>query len=109
MSAEIPQEESVDLPEKLTEAPIPEHLEEVSTQERIELVKGDQIRSNGQIIIAIILIGFALITVGYHFFFGEDAEFNQYFVYGMVGLVFAGIGAAFAIFGLGRTVSRRSK
>jgi len=109
MSANIPQEEDVSLPEKLEEAPIPEHLEEASTEERIQLVQDDRARRYGQIIMAFILVGFSIGFVVWYAVEKADTAFLNYMAVGLMSLVFAGVGAAYAIFGLGRTVARRSK
>jgi len=84
-----------------------EHLEEVSTQERIDLVKNDSVRRWGQIIIAFILIGTAVGYLGYYTIFLSDAEFQLELARDMRVLVIMGIGAALAIFGLGRTVGKK--
>ena len=88
---------------------IPEHLEEVSTKERIELVKGSSIRENGQIVLAFILVGFVLIWSGYYLIRLATPEEQSIAFIAMFTLLIAGAGAAFAIFGLGRTVGRRSE
>ena len=85
---------------------IPEHLEEVSTKERIELVKNDNVRRWGQIVISFILIGFSLAYLSYYTIYEADAEFKTFMANAMLTLAIAGIGAAYAIFGLGRTVGR---
>ena len=89
------------------EAPIPDHLEEISTLERIELVKNDNIRRWGQIIISFFMIAFTVGFIIWYAIFKADDVFLQYLALGMVGMVFGGIGAAFAIMGLGRTVGRK--
>ena len=85
-----------------------EHLEEVSTEERIKLVQGDNWRRGGQIVIALILIGFTIGYSGYYLIYEAEEEFKADFAIGLQALLYAGIGAAFAIFGLGRTVARRT-
>jgi len=87
---------------------IPEHLEEVSTKERIALVNNDNVRRWGQIIISFILIGFSLGYLTYFTIYVADAAFKVFMANAMLTLAIAGIGAAYAIFGLGRTVGRRS-
>ena len=72
--------------------------------QRIELVQGDKARRYGQIIIAFILIGFSLGYLTWFSIYKADDSFLQYLGTGMLALVFAGIGAAYAIMGLGRTV-----
>lgn len=72
--------------------------------ERIALVDSDRTRRNGQIGIALGLIIFAMAFLSIYAFFKADAAFLTYMATGVLSLVFAGIGAAFAIFGLGRTV-----
>ena len=86
---------------------LPEHLEEVSTAERISLVEGDDIRRKGQIIIAFILIGFMLGYLAWFLVFKADDSFLSEFASRMETLVIMGVGAALAIFGLGRTVGRK--
>ena len=86
---------------------LPEHLEEVSTAERIELVDGDNIRRTGQIVIAFILIGFMLGYLSWFLVFRADDSFLSDFASRMETLVIMGVGAALAIFGLGRTVGRK--
>jgi len=85
---------------------LPEHLEEVSTAERIDLVSGDNVRKNGQIVIAFILIGFMLGYLSWFLVFRADDSFLADFASRMETLVIMGVGAALAIFGLGRTVGR---
>ena len=87
---------------------IPDHLEEVSTKERISLVQNDSVRRWGQIIISFILIGFSLGYLTYFTIYVADAAFKIFMANAMLTLAIAGIGAAYAIFGLGRTVGRRS-
>lgn len=72
--------------------------------ERIALVDNDAIRRIGQIGIAITLIAFALGFTAVYAFYKADDAFLTFMATGILSLVFAGIGAAFAIFGLGRTV-----
>lgn len=84
-----------------------EDLEEVSTAERIGLVEGDSVRRWGQIIIAFILIGSAIGYLGYYTILVADSEFQESLAQDMRVLVIMGIGAALAIFGLGRTVGRK--
>lgn len=85
-----------------------EHLEELSTKERINLVKNDSVRRWGQIIIAFILIGSAIGYLGWYTIVVADAEFQLDLAKDMRVLVIMGIGAALAIFGLGRTVGRKT-
>lgn len=87
---------------------IPEHLEEVSTKERIEIVQNDNIRRWGQLIIAFILIGSAIGYLGYYTIVLSDAQFQLDLAQDMRVLVIMGVGAALAIFGLGRTVGRKT-
>ena len=84
-----------------------EHLEEVSTAERIGLVEGDSVRRWGQIIIAFILIGAASGYLGYFTIYVADTEFQESLAQDMRVLVIMGVGASLAIFGLGRTVGRK--
>lgn len=84
-----------------------DHLEEVSTEERIKLVEGDNVRRWGQLIIAFILVGFMLGYLGWFLVFEASDEFQANFADKMETLAIMGVGAALAIFGLGRTVGRR--
>jgi len=84
----------------------PDHLKEVSTKERIELVKNDNVRRWGQIVISFILIGFSLGYLTYFTIYVADDAFKTFMANAMLTLAIAGIGAAYAIFGLGRTVGR---
>ena len=86
---------------------LPEHLEEVTTAERIELVSEDNVRRTGQIVIAFILIGFMLGYLSWFLVFRADDSFLSDFASRMETLVIMGVGAALAIFGLGRTVGRK--
>ena len=86
---------------------IPEHLEEVSTKERIDLVKDDRVRKYGQIIIAFLLIGAMIGYLGWYTMYQSDAEFQKSLAQDMRVLIIMGIGASLAIFGLGRTVGRK--
>jgi len=85
-----------------------DHLEESSTKERIDLIQGDSVRRWGQIIIAFVLIGSAISYLGYYTIVLAEAEFKLSLANDMRVLVIMGIGAALAIFGLGRTVGRKS-
>lgn len=86
---------------------LPEHLEEVSTAERIELVSEDNVRRTGQIVIAFILIGFMLGYLSWFLVFRADELFLSNFASRMETLAIMGVGAALAIFGLGRTVGKK--
>lgn len=83
-----------------------EHLEEISSKERIQLVRNDSIRRWGQIIISFILIGAMIGYLGYYTVVIADAEFQKAMAQDMRVLLIMGVGAALAIFGLGRTVGR---
>lgn len=83
-------------------------LEESSTQERIDLVNNDSVRRWGQIIIAFILIGSAISYLGWYTITQADSTFQLALAEDMRVLVIMGVGAALAIFGLGRTVGRKS-
>jgi len=76
----------------------------LSEKERIELVDKDRIRRIGQILITFLLIGFSLGFVAWFAYAKADEAFLSYMATGMLGVVFAGVGAAYAIMGLGRTV-----
>jgi len=84
-----------------------DHLEEVDTKERIELVQDDPIRRYGQLAIAFTLIGSMLGYLGWYTITQADGEFRLGLAEDMRVLVIMGIGAALAIFGLGRTVARK--
>lgn len=84
------------------------NLQEVTTQERIDLVSGDSVRRWGQIIIAFILIGAMLGFLGYYIVSGKASdEWLQSLADTMTTLFIMGVGAALAIFGLGRTVGKK--
>jgi len=85
------------------------HLEEVSTRERIEVVQDDSIRRYGQLGIAFILIGSMIGYLGWYTVNEADAAFRLGLAEDMRVLVIMGVGAALAIFGLGRTVARKLK
>lgn len=72
------------------------------------MVQGDSVRRWGQIIIAFVLIGSAIIYLGYYTIVLAEAEFKMALANDMRVLVIMGIGAALAIFGLGRTVGKKS-
>ena len=88
---------------------IPDHLEEVSTKERIDLVSGSSVRENGQIVIAFILVAFVIGWSTYYLVEIADEVTQATAFTSMFTLLIAGAGAAFAIFGLGRTVGRRAE
>lgn len=85
----------------------PEHLEEVPTAERIELVNQDNIRRYGQIIIAFILIGGMMGYLAWYTITQSDPVFKLEMASDMKVLLIMGVGAALAIFGLGRTVGKK--
>ena len=85
-----------------------DHLEEVSTKERMELVDGDNTRRKLQIGLAVMFIVGAISYLGGYLIFEADAEFKKMVAIGMFALLSGGVGAALAIFGLGRTVGRKS-
>lgn len=76
----------------------------LTPSERIALVDNDKVRKNAQIGIALSLIVFAMVFLIIYAFYYADSAFLTYMATGILSLIFAGIGAAFAIFGLGRTV-----
>lgn len=86
---------------------INDHLEEAFTKERIEITNGDSVRRWGQIIIAFVLIGTMIAYLGYYTVILADDDFRLSLAQDMRVLVIMGIGAALAIFGLGRTVGRK--
>ena len=79
-------------------------LKELSSQERIDLVQGDSVRRWGQLIIAFVLIGTAISYLSVYTVFAACEEFKFSLAQDMSVLVIVGVGAAVAIFGLGRTV-----
>ena len=86
---------------------IPKHLEEVDTAERIALVQADKVRRLGQLILSFIFIGGMVVYLGWYTVFKADDAFQNMVAIGMYTLFAMGVGAALAIFGLGRTVSRK--
>lgn len=78
----------------------------LSEAERIALVQSDDVRRWGQIILSFILIGFAIGYLIYYTILIADAEFQLTIANAMLVLIIMGVGAALAIFGLGRTVGR---
>ena len=86
-----------------------DHLEEVSTKERINIVQDEPVRRYGQIIIAFILIGSMIGYLGWYTITQSDDAFKLGLAQDMRVLVIMGIGAALAMFGLGRTVARKLK
>jgi len=84
-----------------------EHLEELSTKDRIKLVQGDSVRRWGQIIISFILVGSMLGYLGWYTITQADSAFRGELAHDMRVLLIMGIGAALAIFGLGRTVGKK--
>ena len=82
------------------------NLTEVTSKERIELVQTDSTRRWGQIIISFILVGSMLSFLGWYTIVKADDEWLTGFADTMQTLVIMGIGAALAIFGLGRTVGK---
>lgn len=85
-----------------------EHLETVATEQRIKIVQNDSVRRWGQIIMAFVLIGSMISYLGYYTVFIADKAFQLGMAQDMRVLIVMGIGASLAIFGLGRTVGRRS-
>ncbi len=67
----------------------------------------DNIRQYGQIIIAFILIGAMVGYLGYYTLAESDNSFKLALAEDMRVLIIMGIGAALAIFGLGRTVGKK--
>ncbi len=90
----------------MSDSGYPDNTSSLSELERIELVKSDNIRRWGQIILSFILIGFALGFLAWYVLLKADDAFLNYVAVGMLSLIFGGIGAALAIYGLGRTVGR---
>jgi len=84
-----------------------DHLEEISSKERIALVDGDSVRRWGQIIIAFILIGSVLGFLAWYVVYKADDDFLKGVAEDARVLIIMGTGAALAIFGLGRTVGRK--
>jgi len=88
-------------------AKTPEHLEEVSTAERIELVQGDRARRSGQIVMSFVFVISMLGFLGWYAVNKAGDEFLNMMAIGMYTLFAMGVGAALAIFGLGRTVGKK--
>ena len=72
--------------------------------ERIALVQDDKTRRGFQIGIAVFIIAFGIGFLVWFVLTKADANFLNYMAVGVLALVFGGMGAAYAIFGLGRTV-----
>ena len=70
-------------------------------------MQGDSVRRWGQLIIAFVLIGTAISYLTFYTVFVAYEEFTLSLAQDMRVLVIMGVGAALAIFGLGRTVGRR--
>ncbi len=87
---------------------LPDHLEEISTAERMAIVQADKIRKYGQIAIALTLITSSLGYLAWYSAFKASDQFLETLAIAMMALVIAGMGAAYAIFGLGRTVGRKT-
>lgn len=85
-----------------------EPLEESTTKERINMVQNDSVRRWGQIIIAFLLIGSMMGYLGWYTITQADGEFKLSMAEDMRVLMIMGVGAALAIFGLGRTVGRKT-
>ena len=66
----------------------------------------DDTRRNIQLILAVILVASAIGYLGYYAVAHADAEFREQLANDFKVLVIMGIGAALAIFGLGRTVGK---
>jgi len=88
---------------------LPEHLEEVSTVERIEILQDSSIRRHTQIVIAVGLIVMAVGYVAAYTYFIADSEFRLSLASDFKVLLIMGVGASLAIFGLGRTVGRKQQ
>ena len=84
------------------------HLEEFSTSERIALVQADAVRRWGQIIMSFIFIVAMIGYLGWYVVYHADDEFRNMMAIGMYTLFAMAVGAALAIFGLGRTVGRKA-
>ena len=76
----------------------------LSPSGRIKLVQKDRARRYGQIVITFLLIAFSIGFIAWYAMNKADDQFLLYMAVGMMALVFGGIGAAYAIMGLGRTV-----
>lgn len=72
--------------------------------ERIALVQNDKERRAFQIGIAVFIIAFGIAYLTWFVVFKADSNFLNYMAVGVLALIFGGMGAAYAIFGLGRTV-----
>ena len=86
----------------------PEHLEDLSTKEKIKLVQGDSVRRWGQIIISFVFVGSMIGYLGWYTITQADSSFQEELAQEMKVLAIMGVGAALAIFGLGRTVGRKA-
>ena len=84
-----------------------DHLEELSTIERIALVQDDRVRKYGQLIMSFVFVGAMLGFLGWYAIAKADDEFLNMMAIGMYTLFAMAVGAALAIFGLGRTVGRK--
>ena len=84
-----------------------DHLEEISTAERIALVKSDNVRRWGQLIMSFMFVGGMMGYLVWYLVTQADGEFKEMVAIGMFTLASMAIGAALAIFGLGRTVARK--
>lgn len=84
-----------------------EHLEEVTTAERIALVQADAVRRWGQIIMSFIFVIGMIAYLGWFLVYHADDDFRNMVAIGMYTLFAMAVGAALAIFGLGRTVGRK--
>ncbi len=76
----------------------------LTPEERIQLVSNDKVRKNAQIGIAIFVIAFGIAFLTWFVVEKADDAFLNYMAVGVLALLFGGMGAAYAIFGLGRTV-----
>lgn len=72
--------------------------------ERIALVQNDKQRRAFQIGIAVFIIAFGIAYLTWYVVIKADDNFLSYMAVGVLALIFGGMGAAYAIFGLGRTV-----
>ncbi len=87
---------------------VPSHLEEIDTLERIALVQADKVRRIGQLVMSFIFVGAMLGFLGWYAIVKADDAFLNMMAIGMYTLFAMAVGAALAIFGLGRTVGRKS-
>jgi len=83
-----------------------EDLGKVSTKDS-KLVQGDSVRRWGQMVIAFFLIFSTIGYLGWYTIIIADVTFQEALAQDTRVLLIMGVGAALAIFGLGRTVGKK--